>query len=1001
MKFLSKKFFFFVGVFILLMSSNLLIGRAATLSSEKSLYYYERKNADGSDYYPGSLKNFFLDGKAAYCIEPGVYAGSTGYSESSWGETGLKEEIKRDIVLYAYYGYDYPGHQTLNYRAATQALIWEKIVKGSYIEFNTGSRGTGQPVSVDTEKTEIQRLVDNHDVVPSFAGQTQTIPLGKTITIQDTNGVLKDFKVENDAGATVSIDKETNSLNITTHSQNLITISFIKETKYDSEYKVYRNPGWQNILVTGEAYPVSFSMSVKGEGAKVTLNKVDDETNKAQGQGNASLQGAVYGIYQEDGTLLEKVTTNENGMASSPNFLDYGRYYVQEISPSLGYELDLTKHYFENTQGGEEIVLQVKEHVIKTKFNFIKVYASAKTGALKPEANVEFAIYNEQGQLITKTTTDQEGKMFFELPYGNYILRQITDTLNCEKLTDYHFKATQKETITQVFADDIITARLKVIKYDLETGRVIPLSGVKFKIFDKNNNCYVTEDIVYPHRQTIDTFETDADGVLITPFILESGTYILEEVDAPIPGYLWNKQKIEFTIDKNSDFIDTAKYGKVIEIEFGNQPVKGEILITKQGEIFNFDGQHYDYSFIPLASISFGLYAKEDIYDNFGKIIYQKDALIGKYLTDEDGQIKIEDLPLGKYYLKELATWPGYILDSKIYDVDLKYQDQHTAVVKQSYELTNYLIKKDVTIRKADRQSHLLLPGVCYNLYDENDELIMPLWTNEDGVINITLPVGKYYLKETKTLAGYIIDVQNIPLEIREDTEDISLTLSNQKIMGTLKFFKTDAATGEFLANTVIGLYDAATNELIRELTTDENGQFTITLPYGKYYLKELKPQPGYILTSKIIPFEIQADGEEISIIMSNQKIMGTLKFTKIDAVTGEFLANTVIGLYDAATNELIRELTTDENGQIAIDLPYGEYYIKELQAPEGYVLSEEQIAFAITQDGDVITINMQDDEIIIEVPDTLANSTSASSFILIIMLLGWGGYELKRKNSC
>lgn len=181
---------------------------AATLKKTDSGYYYDRARADGSDHHSWHYMQYEMDGEVSYCIEPNVPEG-TIYNPGSWEATGLPNEIKERLLLIGYYGYTYPGHQTLQYRAATQGMIWDIIIgHGANTTFSTERWGAGASFDVSAEKAEINRLIEHHYDRPSFDGSVYKAQVGETITLTDTNNVLSQYSVSV-SGAEYSVNGNT------------------------------------------------------------------------------------------------------------------------------------------------------------------------------------------------------------------------------------------------------------------------------------------------------------------------------------------------------------------------------------------------------------------------------------------------------------------------------------------------------------------------------------------------------------------------------------------------------------------------------------------------------------------------------------------------------------------------------------------------------------------------------------------------------------------------
>ena len=415
--------------------------------------------------------------------------------------------------------------------------------------------------------------------------------------------------------------------------------------------------------------------------------------------------------------------------------------------------------------------VNVLEKVISGELEITKVYASAETQILLPEVGIKFGIYDNNDKLIKEVTTDNNGKIKVTLPFGEYTLKQLTTTPGYEYAEDYKFNIdTDGEEIKEVISNAEITAKLKVIKIDADTKEVIKRANIKFKIFDVDKNEYVCQTITYPTAKTLCEFETDENGILITPYPLFSGTYKLEEVDQVIDGYLWNKESVEFRIDENSNLITDNEYGILFETKFENKKVTGSIEIQKYGEEINKTDELYEYNKIPLEGVVIGL--------------YKDDKLIKEYITDSNGYIKIDNLELGEYIIKEIYTVGDHILDTTSYEVILKYKDQYTPVIEYKLELNNYLPKGKLEFEKTN-QFNEKVSNALIEVYNENDELLFSKRTNDNGLIVIEgLPIGKYYILERETAnPDYILNTEKIFFEIKENNEVVKCNMVNELII--------------------------------------------------------------------------------------------------------------------------------------------------------------------------------------------------------------------------
>ena len=961
-------------------------------------YYITHYRESGPTRWLWDQLNFLKrssDGAYVYCVQPFVTVNSNATYNVTTEDMHDLATISYDnwkiIEKIAYYGHGYVengiDHSADKWWAASQMLIWQYASPTVESYFTRTLQGTRDDTILADEMAEIMNLVNNHNVLPSFDNVPTQMIVGNTITISDTRNVLSNFNIDNIKGGNVT--KNGNSLSITATEVGNITFDLIKlGNKYGEPTKLYYAVDSQNVVRRGNVDPIKTKFEIKVTGGRVTPNKYDDETLTNTPQGEGSLSGAVYGIYKEDGTKIGTVTTGTDGRGTSDYLPSLGRFYLLEEKASPGYQLDRNKYYFDITLDNLNPNVQVFEKVISLDFDITKVYADSKTGIMTPETDVIFGIYNNKGEEVRRLTTDSQGNIKFKLPYGTYTVKQLTTTQGFEKAEDFTLEV--KETgpvVKRVIANAEITSRLKVVKVD-QDGNNITKAGIKFKIKDLSTGNYVCQKVSYPTATTYCEYETDENGVLITPYPLNSGRYQLEEVDQVVYGYVWNSTPLLFTIDESADIKKTEEFDAILEVHFENQEVKGVIEINKVGEKVVIENGTYTYIEIPLPKVMLGLF------DESG-------TLIRKLETDENGFARFENLKLGKYIVKEISTVGSHILDNSEYEFNLEYKDQYTPIIKKTFTLKNYLSKGKLDFSKTDLTTGKELPNVEIKIYTVDDELVFSGLTDEFGKITIeNLFVGKFYIVESETLTGYKLSDEKIYFEIKENGEVIKASMTNEKFKGDFEFTKIDLSTGDPLPNTLIEVYNADTDELIFSGRTDESGKIIIkNLEYGKYYILEKEAPESYVLNEEKMYFEILEDGEIVKTTMTNEKIKADLEFTKIDLSTGDPLPNTLIEVYNADTDELIFSGRTDESGKIIIkNLEYGKYYILEKEAPENYILNEERMYYEIKENGEVVKATMTNEKV--EMPKTF--NTDLTSMIIIggTALIGLGLLVYaKRKN--
>ncbi len=781
--------FLFIGMCIVILGGYDKV-YASNLKVERIDNVYFVWKGGNVGYDSGQYGIFSIDNKVVYCIEPGKHISTNDYYASNGVATlPFSDEINRKIQLMGYYGYNYPGHQTLKYRMATQALIWETI-GGLTAEFWTELYGNGDYIDVSSEKSEILRLIENHNDKPSFDGETLQGGIGQRLVLTDINEVLSDFEVVETTDAIARI--EGNNLVITPKVIGDITIYLTKKTYTKDSTVLFAgyDKESQKMAFFGYSDDVTVSIHITSYGGLVTLYKVDSDTFDIVPQGDAKLKGAIYGVYTEDGVRIGEVVIGEDMVGKSDFLPNLGRFYAQEEVPSPGYTVDPTKYYFDITEDELFPFIIVNEKVIERDIELYKTYKDSKTGILKSEPEVIFEFYLKSTMQLYETgVTDSNGRLKVTLPYGTYIVKQVNSQEGYGKVSDFEIvvdSAGDDSIIIELY-DPIISAHLKVIKIDSESGQIILRDGIKFRIKNLDTNKYVCQLNTRAHNEDDCIFET-RNGYFITPYKLEDGHYQLEEVkDQVIVGYVWNSEPLEFTICDDANYIYDEEYGAILEIKFANNPVKGEVNVNKIGEKLVIENGNYHYEEIQLNNVTYQLYAFEDIYSADGRLIYRANTLIGTYTTN-NGNFTISNLYLGKYYLIEVITHDDHVLDSNKQYFSIEFQDSNTPIVSLDITLKNYLKKGRFEFHKKDLATGEALPNTKIQIYSYNENiddgiLIFEGVTDDSGNIVITnLFVGKFYLLESEAPDGYILNTDKILFEIKENGDIIKEEMTNERI---------------------------------------------------------------------------------------------------------------------------------------------------------------------------------------------------------------------------
>ena len=866
---------FFVSAFFMLTGFTN-VSAATLIQTPVDDWYYTRRGG-GQSYMSAQWHLYDIDGKTAYCIEPGINITTSDYDGAiGWINSPYSDEVNRKIQLYGYYGYNYPGHNTLRYRAATQSLIWEET-GGQIVEFWTERYGNGKFINLNKERNEIKKLASTHYDIPSFDSSTKDAIIGETTTFTDTKGLLSNFDIVKSSEANVSISG--NTLSVTPNVVGDITIVLKKKTYTQDPTVIFvgKDKTSQKMGVFGIDDPVLVRVKLNVVGGSLKINKKDIDTKLNKPQGDATFKNAIYELLDENYKLITNLIIDDSFSAKTDKILSPNKTYIlREKTPSEGYLLDRTEYIFQIDKDNLEIEMDVYEDVIEKAVNIYKVFADGSSAVLRGEPNVSFNIYLKSNNEYYKTiTTNEKGFTSTTLPYGVWIFKQVTTTSGYEKVDDFEviIDNNSNDDITKIISNAEITAKIKIIKVDKETGETITRKGIKFRIKDAKTNEYVCQTITYPTAQKVCVYETDSNGVIITPSTLV-GDFLLEEVeDQIVEGYVWNNKPLSVHIGDGSEIILDENYGALLLVDFANERVKGKVDIVKNGEKFIIEDGTYYYEKTLLDDVVLGLYADEDIYIG-SKKIYSKDELI-KEVKTKNGKVSIDNLELGKYYIKEISTLKDYVLDETKYSFELTFKDQYTSLIIKDMTLNNYYKKGKVEITKKDLITGDVIPNTILEIYTDKDELIYTGTTNEEGKIIIDdLKVGKYYILEKEASTGYVITTEKVYFEVKDNGEIVKAEMQNKPIMGSVEITKVDISTGEVLPNTLIEVYNE-NDELVFSGRTNEEGKILIeNLRYGKYYFIEKEAPEGYQINDEKMWFEILEDGKIVKSELSDEKII-------------------------------------------------------------------------------------------------------------------------------
>lgn len=816
---------------------------------------------------------------------------------------------------------------------------------------------------------------------------------GKTYTIKtgsDGIAILSDIPVYN--------------------SNNEKIVYTISEKNVPVRYVV---PADQTATLTADATTTKTFKNILKKFA-VEVTKQDSETSSAQGDG--TLSGAVYGIYR-DGTLVDTYTTDGSGYFKTKEYV-CGNYTVQEISPSEGYLLDETVYPVgaeaENyTIEHNPISMIVTEDVIKGNIAMIKHSDDGSTQIETPEVGDEFEVYLKSSGSYANAveterdylTCDENGfAQTKDMPYGIYTVHQTKGWEGTEFMEDFDVNiSADGQTYRYIINNEKFESYIKIVKVDSETGKTIPYEGAGFEIYDSNGQ-KISMTFAYPTPTTIDTFYTNSEGYLITPEVLPYGEYLLVEVQAPY-GYALDSTPVSFTV--SADNAEKENALTVIKVRKENTAQKGKISVQKTGDIFtsvNMASSAYtdengelvvnSTTYTPvfangnLSGAVFQVIAAEDIVTLDGTVHANAGDVVAEITTDENGYAETDLLYLGKYEIKEVQAPYGYVRNSESQFVELTYAGQEIAVLDTvNASFVNDYQSVEISLSKVMENDELFGIGnnneylsVRFGLFAAEDiqaadGTVIPadgllsevsLDENMTAKFDVQIPFGRYYVKEISTdehyvLGGekYLVNFEYMGQDIRTVDIDCGQFVNLLK-RGRIEGHKVDDKS-EPLENAVFGLFTAdcvkfSRDTAIMTFTSDENGYFVFDeIPYGEYIIHEIEAPTGYILSNKSYPVSISEDGDVIEITAENKPI--TVKISKRD-IYGNELKGAKMQIIDSEDN-VVDEWVSDGTNHVVTELPAGEYTLKEIAAPDGYVIAND-IRFTVDVYGNVTVENVE-----------------------------------------
>ncbi|TXR76127.1 hypothetical protein DN400_10390 [Bacillus sp. AR8-1] len=634
------------------------------------------------------------------------------------------------------------------------------------------------------------------------------------------------------------------------------------------------------------------------EKGHLQIKKVDENDE------NIVLKDAKFDVIDKDNNVVATVTTNEKGIAEVKD-LPLGDYFVKEINAPEGYiKVDTPVKVTIDNTNVIELVMKNTKKVENGQFKLLK--KDSESGQLLPGA--KFDVIDKDGKVVETIVTDDKGEALSkQLPVGSYTLKEVEAPKGYElssSSVSVDVEANKVVTVDVVNKKipEKVTGQFEIVKVDAEDKTKV-LSDAEFE--------------VYKDGKKVAELKTDESGKVMSPK-LPLGEYTVKETKAPA-GYKLSNKEWKVTIQNEKE---------VVKVEVENEKILGSLQIIKMDDKDQTKR---------LAGAEFTLK------DAKGNVV--KEGIT----TDKSGTVKVDGLVPGEYTLEETKAPEGYELTKQIIHVTVDGEKVVDVKVTNSKSLGQFEIVK---VDAEDKTK--VLSDAEFEVYKDGKK-VDTLRTDKTGkVVSQKLEPGKYTLKETKAPQGYKLLKEEIEVVVEAD-KVVQVQVENAKELGSLQVIKKDAESGKVLAGAEFKLKNEAGQVVGEAKTTNKDGvvKFESLVP-GKYTLEETKAPEGYKALEVTVEVNVVANEvvkQEVMNEKVKEEITGQLEITKVDANnTNKILAGAVFEIWKDGTK--IDTLTTNKSGKATSKkLEPGDYTLKEIQAPEGYTLSDKEMKFTISNE--------------------------------------------------